>query len=128
MSSDPTLTDWIETYKSLITISTEGFKFCALANGGAAVAILAYLGNIAGKSGATPDLRGAMAWFLAGLVFCGVGVLFAYLTQLNRLNLLAKREQIQRDWRLGVAVLAMALSIGAFACGAWSAVSSFRLT
>jgi hypothetical protein len=36
---------YTETYKSLITLSVEGFKFCALANGGAAVALLACLGN-----------------------------------------------------------------------------------
>lgn len=117
MSSDPVFSDWVETYKSLITISTEAFKFCALANGGAAVAILAYLGNIAGKAGNTPDMRGAMAAFLAGLVFCGVGMLFAYITQLNRLNLVARGEQIQRDWRLVIAIVAMALSLGAFAWG-----------
>ncbi len=29
---------FIETYKSLVALSTEGFKFCALANGGAEVA------------------------------------------------------------------------------------------
>ena len=38
---------WLETYKSLITLSIERFKFSAFANGGAAVALLAYLGNIA---------------------------------------------------------------------------------
>lgn len=38
---------WLETYKSLITLSIEGFKFSALANGGSAVALLAYLGNVA---------------------------------------------------------------------------------
>ena len=31
----------LETYKSLIAIATEAFKFSALINGGAAVAILA---------------------------------------------------------------------------------------
>jgi hypothetical protein len=39
---------WIETYKSLITLSLEAFRFSALANGGSAVALLAYLGNVAG--------------------------------------------------------------------------------
>ncbi len=46
--------DWVETYKSLITLSTEGFKFCALANGGPAVALLACLGNVAGKDHSVP--------------------------------------------------------------------------
>ena len=125
MSSDPMLSDWLETYKSLITLSTESFKFCALANGGAAVALLAYLGNVVGKCGNSPDMRGAMGAFLAGLVLCGVGMLFAYLTQLNRLNLVANRMEIQRDWRLVVAILSLILSVSAFAVGAWSAVASF---
>lgn len=36
----------METYKSIITLSIEGFKFAALANGGAAVALLAYLATL----------------------------------------------------------------------------------
>jgi hypothetical protein len=36
-----------ETYKGLITIFIEALKALALVNGGAAVAILAYLGNVA---------------------------------------------------------------------------------
>ena len=59
---------FIETYKSLITLSIEGFKFCALANGGAAVAILSYLGNVSAKGSAVADMRCPMAAFLAGLV------------------------------------------------------------
>jgi hypothetical protein len=51
MAIDSAHNDWLETYKSLISLSTEGFKFCALANGGAAVAILAYLGNVAARVG-----------------------------------------------------------------------------
>jgi hypothetical protein len=38
--TDSTQQQWLETYKSLIAISVEGFKFSALANGGAAVALL----------------------------------------------------------------------------------------
>jgi hypothetical protein len=90
----------IETYKSLVTLSTEGFKLCALANGGAAVAILAYLGNVAGKDPPVPvpDMRCAMGAFLAGLVFCGFGMFFAYLTQLERLDRIVKGQ----DTRGGV--------------------------
>jgi len=39
-----------ETYKSLITISVEVFKALVLLNGGAVVALLAYLGQAANKS------------------------------------------------------------------------------
>jgi hypothetical protein len=65
----------LETYKSLIQISVEGMKLLALLNGGAAVALLAYLGNVAGKGSQTPDMRYPMGFFLAGLVLCGLAFL-----------------------------------------------------
>jgi len=126
MAIDSAHSDWLETYKSLISLSTEGFKFCALANGGAAVAILAYLGNVAGKNGAVPDMRCAMASFLAGLFFCGVALLFAYLTQLTRLNRLSQHKDPSKDWRLLVAIFLAASSLIAFACGSLFAVVSFK--
>ena len=42
MTPELTNQHWLETYKSLITLAVGGFKFSALANGGAAVALLAY--------------------------------------------------------------------------------------
>lgn len=126
MSNDPRHDDWLETYKSLITLSTEGFKFCALANGGAAVAILAYLGNVAGKGFATPDMSTPMAIFLVGLVLCGAAMLFAYFNQLSRLNRLSRREDPSKDWRLWVAVVLFVSSLSAFACGSWQAVLAFK--
>lgn len=39
-----------ETYRSLIAVSVEGFKTLLLINGGAVVAILAYLGQSANGS------------------------------------------------------------------------------
>jgi hypothetical protein len=118
--------NWVETYKSLIVLAAEGFKFCALANGGAAVAILAYLGNVAGKSGSVPDMRCAMLSFLSGLFFCGWAMVFAYLTQLKRLNRLAEKENPSGDWRLRVAILFVVLSLLSFGTGSWLAVISFK--
>jgi hypothetical protein len=126
MASDSSNVDWTETYKSLIAISTEGFKFCALANGGAAVALLAYLGNIAGKGGATPQMRYPMAAFLAGLAACGIAMFFAYLTQLHRLNVLASGHAIGRDWRLSVALLFYGAGLLCFITGSWLAVGAFK--
>jgi hypothetical protein len=74
-------THWIETYKSLITLSIEGFRYAALVNGGAAVALLAYLGNVSGKGANSPDMRCPMAWFLLGLVLCGGSMICSYFTQ-----------------------------------------------
>lgn len=117
-----------ETYKSLITLSVEGFKFCALANGGAAVALLAYLGNVASKGGATPDMRYAMAGFLVGLAACGFAIFFAYLTQLCLLNETAERSSgwFPHTWHLRASIALVFVSLASFSLGAWSAVVAFR--
>jgi hypothetical protein len=117
-----------ETYKSLIAMSVEGFKFCALANGGAAVAILAYLGNVVGKGGAVPDMRFSMAAFLSGLVACGFAMFFAYLTQLFLLNETAERSSgwFPHTWYLRASMVLVFASLLAFTLGSWQAVVAFR--
>lgn len=124
-----------ETYKSLITISLEAFKFCALANGGAAVAILAYLGNIAAKTDLTTPIgiRCAMGAFLFGLLSCGIAMVFAYLTQLQLFN--EEKEQliptelrskrVSHTLYLRLALLFLGTSLFAFGEGALLAVWSF---
>jgi hypothetical protein len=118
---------WLETYKSLISISVEGFKFSALANGGAAVAILAYLGNVAGKGAAVPSMQIPMLAFLVGLVFVGLSMLFAYFTQLKLLLEIGASEPPRplHDWLLWFAVILFFCSLVAFACGSWLAVVRF---
>lgn len=115
-----------ETYKSLITISTEGFKFLALANGGASVALLAYLGNVVSKSGEVPDLTYSMAYFLAGLFLCGAAMAFAYLTQLHLYNSSYGwvPEVGHKKW-LWLSMGSFVLSLCSFAAGSMSAVASF---
>lgn len=119
---------WIETYKSLITLSIEGFKFSAIANGGAGVALLAYLGNVAGKGAQAPDMRCAMAAFLAGLVACGIAMVFAYLTQLKLLNesKAEGRPRLSHSWLLWAAILFFACSLFFFGVGSWQAVNHFH--
>ena len=116
-----------ETYKSLITIATEAFKFSALINGGAAVAILAYLGNAAGKGSAFPDMRAAMGWFLGGLFLCGGAFLFAYITQLVLFNELHGPPPPEKHAKfLYIAIALLILSLFAFGVGSWQAVERFR--
>ena len=128
MGTDLPRDHWLETYKSLITLSIEGFKFSALANGGAAVALLAYLGNVAGKGVATPDMRCPMAAFLAGRCACGFAMLFAYLTQLKLLNEIGTKadSRLSHGWALWTAILLFTGSLGAFGFGAWQAVIRFQ--
>jgi hypothetical protein len=71
----------VETFKSLIQISLEGLKLLALFNGGAAVAVLAYMQTVAGKGLPVPDLRDSMTCYLFGLVTCGLAFLAGYVTQ-----------------------------------------------
>ena len=118
---------WLETYRSLITLSIEGVKFSALANGGTAVALLAHVGNVAGKASPTPDMRVPMAAFLVGLCACGFTMLFAYLTQLRLLNEISRVEstRLTHGWPLWFAILMFTSSIAAFAVGSWQAVVRF---
>jgi len=117
-----------ETYKSLITISLEGFKYLALINGGAVVALLAYLGNLTKDGKAVPDLRWPMLCFLIGLSACGIAMLFAYLTQLKLLNELLKPGtfSVRHSFTLWVAIAAYVVSLAGFCVGAWWAVGSFK--
>ena len=118
---------WLETYKSLITLSIESFKFSALANGGAAVALLAYLGNIAGKTTSAADMRCPMLAFLTGITLCGFAMLFGYLTQLKLLNEIGRTERfaIRHSLFLWLAITFFAASIIAFGVGSWQAVIRF---
>ena len=119
---------WLETYKSLITLAVESFKFAALANGGAAVALLAYLGNAAAKSGSAMDMRCPMGWFLTGLAACGASMVFAYLTQLKLLGEIGRtgRPTLSHGWILWLAILLFVCSLVTFGVGSWQAVIRFH--
>jgi ABC-type Fe3+-siderophore transport system permease subunit len=84
MSGSWNQTHLTETYKSLITISVEALKMLALANGGAAVALLTYLGNLLshGPSGRLPNLTGPLICYSVGLLLTVLAFLAAYITQL----------------------------------------------
>lgn len=122
MTSDLQAQHAIETYKSLVQISVAGLKLLALLNGGAAVALLAYLGNIAGKGVPAPDVRLSMACYLLGLVLCGLAFVASYLTQLRLYNEAvaapgsgAGRHELWLRLAIGLAMLSLfAFSIGSY--------------
>jgi len=115
----------IETYKSMIGISLEVLKLLALLNGGAAVALLAYLGNVAGKGTHLVDMRVPMGCYVAGLVLCGLAYFGSYLTQLRLFN---EGQGRPKPWRhelfLYSTMVVALLSLGAFGLG--SLVAAFR--
>ena len=69
--------------QGLITISVEGLKILALVNGGAAVAVLTYLGNLASRSSSpvhVPRIKPALLWYCGGLLASVLAFTVAYLT------------------------------------------------
>jgi NADH:ubiquinone oxidoreductase subunit 2 (subunit N) len=64
--------------------------------------------------------------FLGGLACCGVSMLFAYLTQLRRLNDIAENTNTKPSWRLSVALVFFILGLVLFISGAWLAVTGFE--
>lgn len=118
--------DWEETYKSMIVIATDGFKFLALANGGAAVAILAYLGNVTKNGCSILDMSQAMGAFLVGLVLCGGAMVSAYELQRRRLNNVKDRKSPEGDPLLKLTLGLSVLSLVAFGCGSYLGVNAFQ--
>ncbi len=120
----------VETYRSLIQIATEGLKVLLLLNGGAAVAILAYLGSISANVTTVPDMRIPMGCYIAGLLLCGLAFATTYLTQFVRFNELVHAGDGNKIgghmlW-LRLTFLLAFLSIVSFAIGSFYAVTLFR--
>ena len=57
----------IETYKSMISISVEGMKALQLINGGAVVALLAYLGQVSNRAQLAGQIGCPVFLFVLGL-------------------------------------------------------------
>jgi hypothetical protein len=116
----------LETYKSLIQISIECIKLLALLNGGASVALLAYLGNIAGKNWEVPDMRWPMGLYLFGLFCCGITFVASYCTQLALYNESMGRPFTKHECLLRWAIASAFLSIISFAVGSFLSVVKFK--
>jgi hypothetical protein len=120
----------IETYKSLINISVAGLKLLALLNGGAVVALLAFIGNISGKGLLIPDMRLPMGCFLAGLAFCSFALLLSYWTQFILYqeifdNLGKQGRNFHVLWHRLALILAI-LGLVAFVIGSFWAVTKLQ--
>jgi hypothetical protein len=76
----------IETYRSLISITLAGLKTLMLINGGAVVALLAYLGQSPQGPTLAPRVLWSLGSFVAGVVFCVFAFLGSYQTQFALYN------------------------------------------
>ncbi len=123
----PNTEHWLETYKSLITISLEGFKFILFTNGGAAIALLAYLGNIAGKGVPIPDMTCPIMCYIVGICSGFLAMFFSYFTQLALLNENINKEVLRSSHLIPLSVAAIFFFIGVamFFTGSMLAVKAF---
>jgi hypothetical protein len=117
----------IETYKSMISIGTEALKALQLINGGAIVALLAYLGQASNGHELAKHVSVPLSFFVAGLLLGTVAFLWTYFTQFALLNEFfdgdASRVPKHQFW-LGLTVCFAFLSIVAFAIGSFTAVTA----
>ena len=115
----------IETYRSLISITLAGLKTLMLINGGAVVAILAYLGQSPQGPVLAPRVLWPLGAFVAGVVFCVFAFLGSYQTQFALYN-----EAVHQQPSRGIAhmtwqritIALVLLSCASFAIGAFSSV------
>jgi hypothetical protein len=113
-----------ETYKSLITISVECLKMLAIVNGGAAVAVLTYLANLASHAAAgqpTSHITPALLCYCGGLLATILAFVFGYVVQLQLYNeeiAIAQGHAVRRKhqwvlWTAMVLALSAAVAFGA---------------
>jgi hypothetical protein len=122
-----------ETFKGLIALSIEALKAMLLINGGAAVAILAYLGSLASRSPSVhlPNIKSALMWFAGGVLTAAVDFTFAYFTQLRLYQEERARhsgEPFRERHSLGITIATVLLlaAAAAFALGCWNASLAFQ--
>lgn len=116
----------IETYKSMINISVEGFKILALLNGGAAAGILAAFDKVRASIDAVA-LKAAVISFVIGLTLVVLAFLLSYATQLTLFEELHDRRVQRSHMRYFYgALFSCVLSLGAFAYGALRAASGIH--
>jgi cobalamin synthase len=134
-ASDPGPNEWhrSETYKGLITLAVELLKMLALVNGGAAVAILTFCGNLAshGLSSQLASFKPALIWYCLGLAATVLTFLVVYHTQLQLYAEESERASMKpraskpRRHQIGIWIgtLLILFSIGSFVRGSWLAAN-----
>lgn len=115
----------IETYRSLISISIAGLKTLLLINGGAVVAVLAYLGQSPQGPRLAPHIWWPLGSFVAGVACCAFAFLGSYATQFALYNESVSPESYKGPRHmtfLWITVALVMLSLVCFASGAFSSV------
>jgi hypothetical protein len=110
----------LETYKSLISFGTEALRAFQLLNGGAIVALLAYLGQ-AKLPYSVQNIFAPLAFFVVGLSLGTLCFLGAYLTQFALFNESVRPENYsgrKHTFWLWITLVVAGLSLASFVVGA----------
>jgi hypothetical protein len=119
----------LETYRSMIAIALEAMKCVVLLNGGAVVALLAFLGQVASRGQQVPNAAHPVGFFVVGLTAGCLTFFTSYFTQFSLLNQSYDRETKlfrHMPWLWVTVVLGVA-GIVSFAIGAYSSLGVFYL-
>lgn len=112
--------DWsLEMFKSVIAAGQNSMRAAMLMHGGAALALLAFIGNLAVNSetlSLVPGFGGILPWFLGGLLL----VVSAYGTTYLAQNYFSDegKEDVGKRWNI-VSCALVILSYLAFIVGCW---------
>ncbi|GAB3317231.1 hypothetical protein [Luteimonas notoginsengisoli] len=119
-----------ETYKGLIQIALSCLRFGIFANGGAAVALLAFIGKENQTAITISSVKAAMVVFIVGVTLGGLAHLTAYLTQLRLYGESALGDEQRGPWRhnnfLTATIVLGAGSVIAFAVGSLCGVAAIQ--
>lgn len=135
-------TEWfkehrVETYKSLITVSMEAFKYLALLNGGAAAGMLANSTSLL-KIIHVGDFRVSLTLFSWGLACSAVAMLLSWCTQyrLHGENLIkaantvnfhhGQARVVYREWHRFSVFLALCFTTASVLLFAWGAIRAAK--
>jgi len=102
-------------------------RFGFLANGGAAVALLAFFGQNALTETTAGAAKVSMALFIFGIILSGLAHATAYMTQLRlfqEMVELAKYDKPTHGGYLNATVWLSVLSVGMFGIGAWCGIGA----
>jgi hypothetical protein len=124
--------DWQrqELFKGMLSTIAESLKMVAWINGGAAIAVLTYLGNLSshGQPVFGPNIKTSILWYCAGLALSTFSFIIAYVTQLRLWEELRRRGEgriVTRYHHIGiyVACSCAVFGVAAFAAGSWNAAN-----
>lgn len=116
----------LEALRSAMDSAKDAIKACILINGGAAGALLVFMGHLATArdNQAIRDLAGSLGWFLGGLVAAILAHGMAYASHLNLFRSSQRKWKVYRGFAVGLTLLSMVL----FGRGGYSAYSGFFAT